>query len=96
MKKLFYIFAILILVGCTKTVPVIEEPILPVVGVDGTVLCEHRYDSRRSFAYTPPVKAYEQVLMGQTLVTYEFLLTNGQKHFLSGMEQDNYHCKQVE
>ena len=95
MKPLLYIVTFFLLVSCSVTVPLIEEPALPVVTFDGDVLCIHKHDPDRNFAYTPPVKEYRQVIMGETIFTYEFVLTSGEKHFLSGSEQINYQCNPV-
>ena len=97
MIKILTISCILFLVGCANTSPsVIEEPTLPVEKHVGAVFCEHKYDFLRNFTYTPPIKEYKHSIMGEIITTYEFLLTNGQKHFLSSIEQDNYQCKTVD
>ena len=98
MKNLIYIFVALLLVACNTKGPVVvpTDPVLPVVEVDGAIVCRHKYDDNRSFAYYPPVQEYTEVMFGEPVTTYTFTLVDGNTHVLSDAEEDNYDCKAVE
>ena len=98
MKHFIYIIFALLLVGCNTKGPVVvpTDPVLPVVEVEGAIVCRHKYDDNRSFAYNPPVQEYTEVMFGEPVTTYTFTLVDGTTHVLSGAEEGNYTCKPVE
>jgi len=88
MYKFTYILAIVVLlVGCS-TATVDAPP-----AHEGAITCVHTHDDTRNFTYMQPVKKYEQTLFGEIVITYEFILTSGDTHFISGAEEENYECE---
>ena len=92
MGKLAYILAFVALVGCSATVKVKDTPL---IAPEGAVACAHSHDSSRNFVYNPPIKEYKHTVLGRDMITYEFILISGETHFLSGDEENNYECNEV-
>lgn len=93
MNRLILALSVLILVGCGSTGTV--EPATPDAPT-GSITCIHKYDVSRNFSYGDPIQRSEMTMFGETVVTYVFILLNGETHVLSGDEEANYDCKRVD
>lgn len=98
MKQLIlYILFLVLVAGCTTPSPKITDPKITGPKITSYMvnvhLCKHKYDEERNFYYQDQVKIQDKEIFGEVVFLFYYTLLNGQSHFLSGDEVENYICK---